>query len=346
MIPSLLQPPWRRASVAAACAVMLLMAASAALAADPPEEIDPFDAASAQYDAAETDAARLAVIRKFMAEHPDHDRIGASIREGVRLLDGPLDDHAGAVALASEQLAAASDPELRREIQEILLGVYGVPAHADDLAALVGSMHDITAMTYTEHLTVLEAAAGAEAWGLVDRHVAAAAELATAEAFRAAYPDRDFSDSYVESAGRNRRGLLRTYVGWSAANRGDTADALAAYREAADLVRSSFLGIPENALYLYWGQTLVRNGDREKGLELLALAGIFGADHDADELARRVYLDMGRDEESYDDYLWELRLAHGVDMVDFQATDYADAQRSFNELRGRKATLLAFWFPT
>jgi hypothetical protein len=309
-------------------------------------EEDPFEQARADFMAAGTPQERLAVSERFLADHPDHEQVPTVVGAATDVLLQELDDRDGAVALARAQLARAEDAEVRQDLQDILLDLYSAPGYGDELRRLVGERYDPAEMTYVEHLTVLRAATGAEAWSLVDEHAAAAAPQATPEAFRAAYPDRDFSEERIATAGRNRQGLLKTYTGWSAANQGDTDRAFADFEAAAELVSPNFFGLPSNELYRYWGQSQVAAGQADEGLEKLVLADIFSADHEAGELARAAFADLGRPEDEYEKYVWKLRRERAVDMVDFQATDYEGAARSFNELRGEKATLLAFWFPT
>ncbi len=132
----------------------------------------------------------------------------------------------------------------------------------------------------------------------------------------------------------------------SAANQGHIQQAIKDYKKAQSLLRQTFFGLPGEDLFRYWGETLVREGETDKGLEKLALAGLFGADKEAAALARKTFLEKGKSEDQYDDYLWSIRTKHGVSMVDFQAGDYKGGAHSFNQLKGKKATLLAFWFPT
>lgn len=322
---------------------LILLAVPAAQAEDAP---DPLEVAKGSFMAASNPQTKLAVALDFLGTYPEHPESYQVVGEAARLLSGPLDDHSGAVALVGKYLARAGDSEARFSLQEILLDLYSSPGYGDDLQELVGQMYDQKAMSYVDHLTVIRAATEAEAWSLVDEQAAAAEPQATPEAFGAAYPDRGFSEEYIKKAGQNRQGLLKTYTGWSAARQGDTKRAIQDFKKAESLVRQSFFKLPENDLYRYWGRTLVSMGDTDKGLKMLSLAGLYGSDGEAADLARSTYLDLGKSEGDYENYLWKLRTKNAVKMVDFQANDYTDATVSYNGLRGKKATLLAFWFPT
>ena len=309
-------------------------------------EDDAFAAARTAYMAAETDEARLAVVKAFLADHPDRPEVGEVLHIGTYLLAEQMGDDAGAIALVENQLPLIQDAEVKAQAQGVLLDLYSKPEYAARLKILVAGLYDMETMSFVDHLTVIKAAAKANAWAMVDSYAAAAEPLATPEAFRAAYPDDDFTDDYIQEAGRNRQGLLKTYTGWSATNQDDPERARKDFKEAKKLVRKSYFGLPDNDLYRYWGETLVGQGEVDEGLEMLALAAIYGNDHEARDAARKTFVSTGKPEDGFDDYLWTVRRSHAPDMQDFSALDYQAATHSFNDLRGKKATLLAFWFPT
>lgn len=334
----------RGAAGLTALALALTLLVGFAVAADEPDP-DPMETARAAFQAAETPEARLEIATTFLSEYPDHPELGDVIQAGTDVLAGPMDDTDGAIALALKELARSGNLELTAQIQAILLKLYAAPEYQAEMKKLLGEMYDVEEMTYVEFLEAIRAATGAEAWSEVDRYIAPARHLATPEAFRAAYPDEKFSDEYIQEAGRNRQGLLMTYAGWSAANQGDMEKAKKEFEAAADHVRPSYFGLPDNDLYRYWGKTLVKAGENERGIEMLALASIYNRDHDAGEVAEAAYGDLGSNL-SWEDYLWQLRLENAPTIDNFTATDYADATLDFVNLKGRKATLLAFWFPT
>ena len=310
------------------------------------EAADPFAIAREAYEAAASPAAKLAIVERFLTDHPAHARFAAAVRAGKNVLLDELDDRQAAVDFVQRYLPLAPDDAARDDLQDLLLDLYSHPDYAAALTELVGRRYDLAAMTYVEHVRVLDAAAKAEAWGLLAKHAAAAESQANADAFRAAYPDRDFSEDYIADAGRNRQGLLRTYTGWAAANQGDLARAEKDFEAAKTLVRKTFFGLPDNELYRFWGLTLLKQGRRDQGLEMLALAGLYGNDEAALAAAREAFTDQGRRQTSFDDYLWDLRRDRATKMADFTAVDYEDVQHAYTSLRGEKATLLAFWFPT
>ena len=317
----------------------------AAVSATAKEATDPFEATKAQFMAAEGFEAQMTIVKSFLADHPNNAHAGDVVEVGADLFIDQRNDRPAAVALAENQLKVSTDPEVVSAIQGVLIGLYSDPAYAFKLETLVGEIYDPATMRFTEHLKVLGAAAAADAWPLVDAQCKAALEKANAETFAADYPDREFSDEETATAGRNREGMILTYVGWSMANQGNARKAMGQYKKAESSLRPSFAGVPTNELYRYWGQTLLMRDDAEEGLEKLTLAAIYGGDDQADEIARKSFADI-RPSDTYDDYTWTLRREYGPEMVDFSTTDYQDATRTFHELKGRKATLVAFWFPT
>jgi len=326
--------------------VVCVFAVATAWAVDPPdEETDVLEITRLAFMAAETDEARLGVVKTFLVEHPTHPEVGMVIDAGATVLKDSMNDRDGAIALVAGHLPKVEDEDTRDFIRSTLVGLYSAPGYGKKLGGILDDLYDPDAMTYSDHLDVVRAYAAAEVWDAIDAHAASAAPLATPEAFRAAYPDEDFTDEYIQEAGDNRVGLLDTYSGWAAANRGDFAGAFNKFESAADKLRKTFFGLPEDDLYSFWGQTQIMAGQMDDGLDKLALASIYGHDEKAGELARKVYGQHGGDTD-FDDYLWQLRLKHAPQMTNFTTNDYQDASRTYDELRGEKATLLAFWFPT
>jgi tetratricopeptide (TPR) repeat protein len=325
--------------------LLVLLAAGAALADEPTEPTDPFDAARAAFMATDDPAARLQIVRTFLADHPDHARVPEVIQAGADLSASQHGDHATGIALAERQLAVSTDPDVLAGIRMVLVRLCNEPAFSTRLTALVAEHLDAGASSFTEQLTVLESAAGAQAWTLVDTWAAAARQNASGEQFAADYPDREDTPEELAAAGRNRQGLVDTYRGWSLANQGELDQALEHLARADRNLRSTFTGVPSGELYRYWGQALLMAGQEAEGLEKLVLAAAFDADAAADAIARRHHA-LLHPGESYDDFAWNVRRDHAPRIADFSVTDYEGQTRRFAELRGREVTLLAFWFPT
>ena len=297
------------------------------------------------YYGAETPAEKLVIVKAFLAKYPDSKYTAGVLGAGTYLLSEELDDHEGAVAYARDILVQVEDPETKGNVRLVLVGLFDRPEYAADLTALAAEMAAASQTSFSDHLRVLESAVAAEAWDLTLQQVEAAGPLANAATFQADHTDQEFAADYIEQAGRHRQGLLGTYRGWALANQGETDAALRSFSESEGMVKFTYLGVPENDLYLYWGQTRLANNENEAALEMLSLAAIWGYSDDAMEAARKVYAELKGGEAGYTDYLWEVRRNTAQTLADFTLNDYKDAPRSFAELKG-KVTLLAFWFPT
>ena len=318
-------------------------AADAAVAADAGP--DPLDATREAFMAAETPEGRLEVVRTFLAEHPDHPEVPTVAGAGADVLTYQLDDRAGAIALLEEQIARSDQAVAQQRMRMRLISAYGTPDHAEELAALTAGPVDVSALPFGDQLTVLEAAEAAEAWDLLARAADLALANATATQFAADFPDREFTGEEINARGANRRGLVLTYHGRAQARRGDLAGAMTSFAAADAQLQKGFLGVPDNALYRYWGQALVAAGETEAGVRKLAVAAAFASDEQAHDLAREHYQDLGRDED-FADYLWTIRRAEGPLVPGFAARDYDGQTRQFADVRGEKASRVAFWFPT
>ncbi len=325
-------------------ALVFSLAVIPALAAED-SPTDPLAAARTEFQAADSDEGRLAVAQTFLANHGDHAQAGMVLEIAANILMNDLNDADGAIALVESQLAKTSDAKLVATIQTVLIELLADPQYATKLEGLVNEMYAGQEMSFADHMGVIRAATGAESWSLVEEHAATAASQATPEAYANDYSDRGYSSEAITAAGHNRLGMLKTFTGWAAANQGKHRAALADFEAAFELVRRSYLGLPTNDLFRYWGMTLVKIDEADLGIKKLALAGVFSLDNEAMELAQKAYASLGR-KENWDDYVWQLRREHGTQVADFSASDYQDVIQSFSAVRGKKATLLTFWFPT
>ena len=104
-------------------------------------EDDAFAAARAAYMAAETDEARLAVVKAFLADHPDRPEVGEVLGIGTYLLSEQMGDDAGAIALVENQLPLIQDAEVKTQAQGVLLDLYSKPEYAARLKVLVAGMY-------------------------------------------------------------------------------------------------------------------------------------------------------------------------------------------------------------
>jgi len=321
----------------------LLLASWPAMAETPD---DPWQAARAEYKATESVAEKVAIIKAFLEANPEHQDIAWAVESGAYWVGELTGDKKDSVALVENQIQHTQTAELRLALQKVLLEMFGDPDFAHRLPALVDSMYpDTAAMGYVDHLHVIESATSAEAWPLVDEHCKLAIPIANPEQFAADYPDAGFSAALIEESGNHRGAMMLTFAGWSLANQGDLDGALRSFEKAEPKVRMTLFKVPDSQLYHYWGMTLVWDDQEDAGFSKLILAGLYNNDDEAAEMSRKLFAKHhpGQD---FDDYTWEIRQKHAPTIAEWQAVDYDDKMQNFANLKGDRATLIAFWSPT
>ena len=191
----------------------------------------------------------------------------------------------------------------------------------------------------------MDAAEQHELWSLAEHHADAALAFATEEAFRADYPDRDFSDDQVALRARLRKVEALAYKGWALCNQGRDEECFAIFEEAHPLNQTSYAGSSDTPLDRFWGQALVDRGAYDQAMELLLPDALLGDRDNALQPLEEAYVALHGDDQGFEDYLWSerQRIARTVD--DFTLPDYDGTQHSLSDGNGN-VMLLAFWFPT
>jgi len=194
---------------------------------------------------------------------------------------------------------------------------------------------------------VFETAIDLEEWMVADEHSLAALEVATPEAYRADYPDREFSDEDLAERVQRRQATALAYDGWATYNMGDTELAFERFAAADDVGSVSYLGVPNTPLYTFWGRAALGEGDFDSAIEFLGAEAAFGNDGSGAEVyLREAYAAKNGDEEGFDELLWATRNELATTVDDFTLLDYEGNEISMANVRTGKVTLLAFWFPT
>jgi tetratricopeptide (TPR) repeat protein len=292
----------------------------------------------------ETPEEKVALCRTFLAEHPNHENAARTLSACIYYLGDEQGDRMEALDLAEKTIAAVTDPEVKREMQLEVLGLYGRLGDRESLKRAAEELAAVKSLSYPEHDAVLEAALDAEAWELAAAHAEASLGMASAEAFRADYPERTFTDEEVADAVKRRSAASLAGKGWALAHLGRVDEALAAFEEGSAGVGRNYVGIPDSPLYSYWGRTLAEAGQNEKAMELLAPDAIMGGDMEAMDALHGAYTAM-KGEGGFDAYLKEARASLAVEIDDFTLNDYQGEPLSFSQLKGQ-VVLLSFWFPT
>jgi tetratricopeptide (TPR) repeat protein len=333
----------------AACATAII-SLSLACGQQPPdtgEATAAYDELSAAYDAAETAGDWVPQAEAFLEAYPNSEQAPEVASQVLYYRGEEMGDPAGAYAVVSKLLDRVDDPARRFEIGMELAPIARKVGQPVDLAAFVTALEAQRPLTFSEHKDVMDQAAADGAWVLLGQQAAAGLEQASADAYRADYPDRELADARVQRAVASRRGEALAAEAWAAYNLGRPDEAFDLFSQADAAMPRSYLGVPTGPLPLYRGRALIRSGKADEALDVLAPAALFGEDQtDAMDLLRAAWAGTGRQPELLDGWIDNARkrLAHTVD--DVRLASYNGELHSLDDLRKDKVMLLAFWFPT
>ena len=290
---------------------------------------------------------KTALAENYLAEFPDTEHSGSMAGMVVYYRGHEMEDPQGAYDVVAPVFEQIEDPEQRFAVGMEMLGLADSVEVPLELAEVANKLGAHRPLTYSEHQQVFETAVDLEEWMVADEHSLAALEIATPEAYRADYPDREFSDEDIAERVQRRQATALAYDGWAAYNMGDTELAFARFAAADDIGSVSYLGVPNTPLYTFWGRAALGEGDFESAVELLGAEAAFGNDGSGAEIyLREAYAAKNGDEEGFDEFLWATRSEFATTVDDFSLLDYAGNEISMADVSTGKVTLLAFWFPT
>jgi len=283
----------------------------------------------------------------YLASFPETEHSGLLARRIAYYRGHEMEDPQGAFDAVYPALGQIEDPEQRFVVSMSLLGMADSVEVPLDIAEVADALGAVRPLTFDEHEWVFDTAIDLEEWAAADQYAYAASELATPESFRAEYPDREFTDEKVASRVQHRKALSLAYDAWALYNLGNTELAFERFAEADAVGSVTYLGVPNNPLYTFWGRAALAEGDNHQAVKLLGTESLFGQNgQDAEVYFREAYVAKNGDDEGYDEFLWATRneLAKSVD--DFTLLDYDGNEIGMADASAGKVTLLAFWFPT
>jgi hypothetical protein len=304
-----------------------------------------YKAMRAEYSATDDEAKKAELAEQYLAEFPDTSHSG-SMAAVVAYYRGERLGHQQQVFdVLSAALDQIEDPEARFEVSMAMVPASYEIGQPLDVAAVAGALAAERALGFDEHYRVMDAAEQHQLWSLAEHHAEAALAFATEEAYRADYPDRDFSDDQVALRARLRKVEALAYKGWALCNQGRDEECFSVFEEADPLNHSSYAGSSDTPLDRFWGQALVDRGAYEQAMELLIPDALLGDRSNALPPLKEAYVALNGDDQGLEDYLWSerQRIARTVD--DFTLPDYDGTQHSLSGGNGN-VMLLAFWFPT
>lgn len=312
--------------------------------ADDPAEAA-FEKLRASWSDAEGPEAKSALAEQYLAEYPDTEH-SASLAGAVAYYRGrELEDPAGALEVLSEARSKIKNPEQVFGVSMEMLALSDVTEVPLDLGQVADELAAVRPLSYGEAMQVAEAAVKLEEWTVAAEHAEAASLLATPEAFRADYPDREYSEEEVTRRADRRKASAYAHGGWAAYNLGDPEKAYELFAEADDVKSVNYAGAPDTPLYRFWGRAALADGDFDRAIELLAPDAIFGDDGGSMKYLREAFEAKGEDANRFDGFVWTTRAEFARTVDDFEALDYQGSPFRLSDV-GDKVILLAFWFPT
>ncbi len=261
----------KRRFTAMALIAGLTLAAGCGQKTEQPTE-DPARAAYTEFrDAyldAGTKAEQVALVEQFVTEHPTNRYAGYYVIDIINHYD-ELGQPETAYQIVEPVLVAADDPEARFNIGMALAPVAADLGQPLDLEPLIADLEAEEPLGFYQTLSVMEAAAKTGAWELEERF-ADDTEALQPEAYRAEYPDREFSDEEVAERVAYRRVAAMTHKGWAAYNLGRTDEAMVLFEGADGITDKNYVGLTGTPLATYWGSALWQQGDVEGAIAMLA----------------------------------------------------------------------------
>lgn len=329
----------------ATMAVAAVLAVACSREPAPPTADEAWEAARAGLEATEDREEAIRILRDYLGKHPVTRRTAGLLGYLAEMEGLKAGRPAEVEALVLEIRPRVEDEDQRFELDKLLVQLAALRGDAATLEARLAELTAQRELTFTDRLELMEGLAAGEAWQTVAELADAALGQATAEAYRADYPDTELSPEELEERAAQRRVLALSYRGRAAAKAGRVEEALADFRAAEPMASFNYAGVPESPLLRWWGAAALEAGDAERALELLAPDAVMGGNEEAMADLRRAYAARFGSEEGIGEYLWSTRdrLARPID--GFTLTDYEGNEVSLDDFNG-EVRLLAFWFPT
>jgi len=289
--------------------------------------------------------SKVAVSKKFLERYPDTDKTARTLAVIFDYQAEEMDDMPGAVAYAESVRTWVSDPANSVWVDRAMLDIYGRSRDFGKMLEVADRLSGGGDLRFIDHWTIITNSVDAEKWDVALDYCSKALPLATAETFRADYPDDEFTDEEVTAAASNRQGMLLVSRGRAKAGLGRIDEALGDFQEAAGKVRHTFFGTPEYRLDIYWGEALLDSGDAARAMDRFAVDALILRDEAALAGMKRAYEAIHGSMSGYDAFAAKKHREIAKRAEDFELAGYDGVSRRFGDMRG-EVTMLAFWFPT
>ena len=297
------------------------------------------------YENEASDDEKLAATVDFLDKYPETEHTTGLVGDVMYFKGEQAGDWDGAVDLAEKIRSQVTDPEIALSFDRRLISWYGRAGKQAAMLSIADRLEQEGTIRFGDYFNVIEHAVEMGEWALAREYCARAEPKANAATWRAEWPDEEATDERAEEAGLNRQGMLLVKDSWARANLGDVEGALAGYARADEIIDRSFVGIPGYDLNLYWGRTLVMNGDAEGAMERFAPDALIAANQDAVTELRQAYAEAVGSEDGLAEWSCRKRLEIARVAEDFELPDSSGVRHRFDVLRG-EATLLNIWSST
>ncbi|HUX07709.1 MAG TPA: hypothetical protein VMX35_10400 [Acidobacteriota bacterium] len=333
----------RRVVTALALSALLVLSAATQ---DEEAYRDAYKKMYGDYRAAETQDAKLDVLRGFLKRHPDGQYTRNVVSYAVRLLAYQQDNIDGALEFVASVLEIVKAPKVRIQVMQVQADLYGKACRGDELQKLAMEMAKVRELDYLDRVIIARNANACELWDLALEHYDAAIAMSTREAVVADLPPDWQTEQRIQHSLRSRLGSSKASKGWALVNSGRVEEGLAVFREAERNSNFYYVGMPKYGnLYVYWGRALMELGDYDGAIEKFAPAGVMMGDEDSVMLLRGAYVAKNGSKAGFEQFRWDLRLKLAKPIEDFAVTDYQGRKVTFSSFKG-KVVLLNFWYPT
>lgn len=336
----------RRSLVGAVVCVLVLGVIGCAREDQPQPSADAaFKEMQVVLDASEAPEDKVPILEAFIAAYPDTEQSENALGDVIYYRTREMDDLPGALAITRKTLEQTRNPELRFKIGLRLHDLSARAGEPTDLGAVAVELAAHRELGFGDHLDVVEAAEKSGGWKLVLEHAAAMADFANETAFRAAYPDDDFTDERVAFSVNRRRAWVLAYQGGALTNLGRLDEAQEVFLEAEEVPAiTDFVGIPETPLDIYRGQAALALGQPEQAAEYFAHDALMGGNPKAVQGLKDAYIAINDGEDGFEDYSLTMRQRIARPLADVTLADYSGDLVSLSSMIG-KVMVIEFWNP-
>lgn len=290
-------------------------------------------------------ADRLALTKKFLADHPDTKYTARLIMHVYYYQAERLADTTGAVAYAEQLRNEVKTPEHITDYDKSMAQIYGQAGMLDKMVAIADELDAADELDFNDYWEIIQIATANDEWQLVRKYCAKARPMATEEAFRTDYPERDFTDEEAVKAGARRAGMIAGKDGWALANLGRVDEALTQFALAGESLERSYVGVLDYDIGLQWAKTLLLKGDYDAAIAQFAPEALILTNEDALAGLKEAYAKKNGNDDGFDAYANKLHFEIAPKVKDFELPDFGGKRVKYDDVRG-DVTLLAFWFPT